>query len=82
LRDALWNLEDSVGRWMDLSSPASLEEVRVKIAQVWLQMEASVQEVNPGFEAQAELFRSQGYDVIPVPVYPGGSGGLHCMVLQ
>lgn len=82
LRDALWSFEDATARWMENPAPESLAKTRDKLARVWQQMDLTSQEPNPTFEAQAEVFRKEGYAVIPVSVFPWGSGGLHCMVLQ
>jgi hypothetical protein len=62
--------------------PQTALDLELQIARAWTAMLSAGNSSNPDFMAQAAVFREAGYEVIPVPIYPGGSGGLHCMALR
>ena len=48
----------------------------------WRQMDLAVQTDNPIFESQRRVYEAHGIRVIPVPIFPMGEGGIHCLVLK
>ena len=70
---AAWRRERSAARW---------EIVKQTIARVWRELDRAVTDPNPIFEAQRRLYETNGVAVVPVPIYPTGEGGIHCLVLQ
>ena len=45
-------------------------------------MDRAVQAPNPIFETQRRVYEDHGVRVLPVPIFPMGEGGIHCLVLK
>jgi len=56
--------------------------VEVAFGAVWQAMDRAAAAPNPIFDAQRRVYESLGVTVVPVPMFPTGEGGLHCLVLQ
>lgn len=82
LFNALADLEDDGGRWQAEPSPRTESQMKTRMTQVWQAIDEVSAAPNPIFDRQKELFEQAGYRVDEVPVYPWGSGGLHCQVLR
>lgn len=82
LMKALWDLQEIGGRLKASGRESGVAELDGKIKDLWALMKSLEGEANPEFDAQAKVYQDAGYKVIPVPIYPTGSGGLHCMVLR
>lgn len=79
---ALDHLAGTLGYYEEQPSPDSHLAVQHALSAAWVAMASTGLSPNPDFQAQAAAFREAGYDVIAVPIYPGGGGGLHCMALR
>ena len=49
--------------------------------EVWAEMDRAAASPNPTFERQAKVYQAEGVRVVPVPIFPMGEGGLHCLGL-
>jgi hypothetical protein len=81
LQDALDQLDRSVKAWHAEASDVKWKAVTSAIGSVWAQLDRTAASPNPNFDAQARIYESKGIKVIPVPIYPTGEGGLHCLGL-
>ncbi len=79
---AMTLLDDKAFEWHERRDPSSYQAYLEAIQNLWNEMESAQKEPNPIFERQAALIRKAGYDVIGIPTYAWGSGGLHCQILR
>jgi hypothetical protein len=82
LQGSLGRLEDAVAAWRRAPSESHWQEVVRSLAGVWTEMDRAAESPNPGFQMQAHLYEAEGIRVIPVPMYPTGEGGIHCLLLN
>jgi len=82
LQASLERLERSVGAWRLTATPARWAQVEEDIRGVWKELDAGGATPNPTFDMQARIYESEGIRVIPVPIYPTGEGGIHCLLLN
>lgn len=82
LDNALQELAGAIATLQESPVAANEQAVLESLSRVWIAMDASVRAPNPDYDRQAAVFRAAGMDVVGVPIYPGGSGGLHCMALR
>ncbi len=81
LQHALDRLMDDFEAWRKLPDHAAYQRLLAALDRTWASIEAVDGMPNPIFESQARLFRQYGYQVVPVPLYAWGAGGLHCQLL-
>ncbi len=75
-------LDVAVAAWRRDPSDSRWHAVRAAVTGAWKQMDAAVAAPNPVFDAQRKAYESYGIDVTPLPIFPTGEGGVHCLVLQ
>jgi hypothetical protein len=81
INQALDNLNAITSSWMEAPTADRYENVRVSVDTLWKTMDEVSQAHNPIYEAQAALFKSYGYEVMTIPMYAWGGGGLHCQMM-
>ena len=82
LQQAFDKLDAAVAAWRGDPSDARWQGVKAAVAASWTQMDASVAAPNPLFESQRKVYESHGVGVAPLPIFPTGEGGVHCLVLK
>jgi hypothetical protein len=82
LQRSLEGLDDAVATWTQEPSEAHWKNVTQSIADVWTGVDTTVTTPNPNYDGQARVYESEGIRVTPVPLYPTGEGGLHCLLLN
>jgi hypothetical protein len=82
LQRSLEKLDDAVIAWGQGPSDSRWKAVEDSIAEVWRGIDATATTPNPNFDGQARVYESEGIRVTPVPLYPTGEGGLHCLLLN
>lgn len=74
-------LSDLLEAWRSKPSEAAFERVQNGFRDVWAEMDRAAASPNPTFDRQVKVFQSEGIRVVPVPIFPMGEGGLHCLGL-
>lgn len=82
IQSALDGLVAASAQWHSTPSDANWERLRQALAHTWSMMDSGVAAPNPTFALQAGTYRANGVDVIPVPMFAAGEGGLHCSLLN
>jgi hypothetical protein len=82
LQRTLERLDEAVAAWRTDPSEARWQGVRSAVAASWKEFDASVAAPNPIFERQRKIYESYGVGVAPLPIFPTGEGGVHCLVLK
>ena len=82
LQLTLEKLDAAVLAWRHDPSDAMWKGVQAAVAATWRQMDRAVAAPSPTFEAQRAVYESFGIDVLGLPIYPTGEGGVHCLVLK
>lgn len=78
LEEVLRDLNSVASELTEHPIAAQIKRVDQAIAAVWQAMTVCDSDSDPIFKAQAEAYYQCGYQVIPIPDYPWGAGGLHC----
>jgi len=76
------DLDAAVASWRRDPTDARWEGVKAAVAAAWRQMDASLAAPNPVYEEQRRLYEASGIRVAPLPIFPMGEGGVHCLVLK
>lgn len=79
---AIHALGESGRAWQESGTTDALEDFKTKLANIWTVLDESTEAPNPIYEENARRIRDAGYEVIEVPSYPWGSGGIHCQILK
>ena len=74
-------LSDDLEAWRNKPSDAAFERVQKGFQEVWAEMDRAAASPNPTFDRQAKVYQAEGIRVVPVPIFPTGEGGLHCLGL-
>jgi hypothetical protein len=82
LQDSLTRLDEAVLGWRADPAGENWKAVEAAFGAVWQAMDRAAAVPNPIFDAQRRVYESLGVTVVPVPMFPTGEGGLHCLVLQ
>jgi hypothetical protein len=82
LQDSLTRLDEAVLGWRADPARENWKAVETAFGTVWHAMDLAAAVPNPIFDAQRRVYESLGVTVVPVPMFPTGEGGLHCLVLQ
>lgn len=75
-------LRQAAESWMGAPDEPHYHEVQDAISGVWKQMDATAAEPNPYFVKMKRTIEKAGIDVVTVPDYPWGAGGIHCETLH
>jgi hypothetical protein len=82
LGDAVVALQDRVDAWEAKPDDARWGNLQAGLAAVWNEVDAARSGPNPVFDRQRALYEANGISVVPLPLYPGGEGGVHCLLLR
>lgn len=82
LQLALEALDAAVAAWRHEPTDDHWKAVQAAVAATWKQMDRAVSLPSPEFESQRAVYESFGVRVLPLPIYPTGEGGVHCLVLK
>jgi hypothetical protein len=82
LQIAFEGLDVAVEAWRHAPTDVHWKAVQSAVGAAWRQMEASVASPNAMYERARKVFESYGVDVIELPIYPTGEGGIHCLLLK
>ena len=74
-------LSNELGEWKESPNDRRWERVQKRFSDVWAEMDRSTSSPNPTFERQQRAYEEEGVRVVPVPIFPTGEGGLHCLGL-
>lgn len=74
-------LSSQLEAWRIRPSEAAFGNVQRSFREVWAEMDRAAASPNPTFERQAKVYREEGVRIVPVPIFPMGEGGLHCLGL-
>ena len=74
-------LSDELEAWRTRPSDAGFERVERAFRDTWVEIDRAAASRNPTFERQAKAYEAEGIRVVPVPIFPMGEGGLHCLGL-
>ncbi len=82
LQYAVVQLNEDAKNWQEKGTGESLDVFQDSLRNIWRVMDEVESMPNPRFEARAKVFRDAGYEVIEVPCYSWGAGGIHCQILK
>jgi len=75
-------LRASGENWQRSGTPESFHAFQQQVAETWRAMDRIEEAPNPTFDECAKRITAEGFDVVSVPSYCYGSGGMHCQVLK
>lgn len=81
LNAAFDNLNNETQNWLSSKSDSGYDSVIAAINNLWRVMDEACAAPNPTYEAQYKVFKDLGYEVVTIPVYAWGAGGLHCQMM-
>ncbi len=79
---AVIDLQTAVTAWEKRSDDARWSAVRSALARAWAELDAGARAPNALFDRQRALYEANGIAVVPLPLYPSGQGGVHCLLLR
>ncbi|HQQ77957.1 MAG TPA: hypothetical protein PLB01_11430 [Thermoanaerobaculia bacterium] len=82
LADAVVRLQSFVDAWEERPEEPRWAALQTEIENAWKQIDAATASPNDLFEAQRALYEANGISVVPLPLYPSGEGGVHCLLLR
>lgn len=82
LMESFKDIREKGETWAKAPNEANFLGLRYSIDRTWQTMEWASAQPDPYFEQNRALFQKSGFDVISVPDYAWGSGGLHCQLLH
>jgi hypothetical protein len=82
LADEIIRLQSRVDAWEERPDEARWTALRAELEAAWKELDAAAASPNPLFERQRALYEANGISVIPLPLYPSGDGGVHCLMLR
>ncbi len=68
--------------WRSAPTMENFDKLQMAFVNLWSAMDQAAQAPNPFFDAQKAEFEKCGYDVVTVPLYAWGAGGIHCQTLH
>lgn len=74
-------LSDELGAWRSRPSDAGFARVEKAFRDTWAEIDRAAASPNPTFDRQVRAYEAEGVRVVPVPIFPMGEGGLHCLGL-
>lgn len=81
INTALDYLNNVTTSWLETKSENGYINVKAAINNLWKVMDEVCEAPNPVYQAQYDIFKMLGYEVITIPVYAWGAGGLHCQMM-
>jgi hypothetical protein len=78
----LLRLKDEADTWKRSGREEADRRFLVVIKNIWDDLTDIENQPNPIFEDQAKVFRSRGFEVVEVPMFAWGAGGIHCQTLH
>lgn len=78
----LYDVQNKGSAWQDEPQERRYQELLQSIATLDALMKHAAVAPDPVFEAQRAVLEDRGFRVVPVPVFPWGAGGLHCLTLH
>jgi hypothetical protein len=75
-------LGDRITEWTQHLDQPRWDAVQRSVAAAWEALRALAARPDPLFAKQAADYEANGVRVLPLPMYPSGEGGLHCLVLR
>ncbi|MEW6338072.1 MAG: hypothetical protein AB1625_11820 [Acidobacteriota bacterium] len=81
LQKRLDDLAEALDEWRNRPSEPAWERVSQAFTSTWSEMDQAAASPNPTFDRQAGIYAAEGISVVPVPIFPTGEGGLHCLSL-
>lgn len=82
IQSAFDKLEKRVGAWRRSPTDAHWSAVEKNLQSIWRRIDRAIDAPNPEFAAQSRIYEENGVRVLPVPIFPSGEGGIHCMLLK
>lgn len=82
LADAVVRLQSFVDSWEERPEEPRWVALQAEIESAWKEIDAAAASPNPLFETQRALYEANGITVVPLPLYPSGEGGVHCLMLR
>lgn len=82
LMDSFKDIREKGEAWAKAPNDANFQGLQYSIDRTWQTMEWASAQPDPYFEQNRALFQKAGFDVVTVPDYAWGSGGLHCQLLH
>jgi hypothetical protein len=82
LADAVVRLQSHVDAWEEKPDEPRWAALRAQLEDTWKELDDAAASPNPMFEKQRALYEANGISVVPLPLYPGGDGGVHCLLLR
>ncbi|MBK9062159.1 MAG: hypothetical protein IPL89_03055 [Acidobacteria bacterium] len=82
LADAVVLLQSHVDAWEEKPDERRWAALRAQLEDTWKELDAAAASPNPLFERQRALYEANGISVVPLPLYPSGEGGVHCLLLR
>jgi hypothetical protein len=82
LRLAFQKLDTAVAAWRRSPTATAWTGVESALRTVWEEMDRAAASPNPIFDKQKAIYEANGIEVVPVPIFPTGEGGIHCIVLK
>jgi hypothetical protein len=82
LQNSMDNLSRAVDKWNQDPGKENFQLVEFGIKNVSDEMDLSAAKPNPFTDKQASLYREHGVNVIVVPSFMFGAGGIHCELLN
>ncbi|MCM3876230.1 MAG: hypothetical protein NEA02_07400 [Thermoanaerobaculia bacterium] len=82
LQDAVLALQDLLDAWEAAPTDAALARLDASLRDAWRELDEAAASPNPLFDRQRALYEANGLSVLPLPLFPGGAGGVHCLLLR
>lgn len=82
LQDATLALEASLDAWEATPSEAAFARLDASVSHAFLALDGAVASRSPLFDRQRAIYEANGISVLPLPLFPGGEGGVHCLLLR
>jgi hypothetical protein len=82
LQDALSALQESLDAWEAAPTDAAFARLDASLRDAWRELDEAAASPNPLFDRQRALYEANGLSVLPLPLFPSGEGGVHCLLLR
>jgi hypothetical protein len=82
LMESFKDIREKGEAWEKTPGGSNFRRLLRSIENAWWTMDWASSQEDPFFEQNREIFQKAGIDVVAVPDFAWGSGGLHCQVLH
>lgn len=82
LAEAVVHVQSLVDAWEEAPDDARWDALQAQLESTWKEIASAAASPNPLFEKQRALYEANGISVVPLPLYPSGEGGVHCLLLR